>query len=388
MCQSIDRHSADSANAAADVQQETRQPSGHSPVPTLVAVETAVPPHRYRQEEITSAFADVCLADEPVTRQMLARISANAGVEARNLSLPLDEYPTLDGFTGANEAWRRTALRLGEEALHAALQSAGVRPDDVDLLVTTTVTGLSVPSIEVRLAQRLGMRENVKRLPLFGLGCAAGAAGVARLHDYLLAFPNHVAVLLSVELCSLTIQRGDTSTANLVACSLFGDGAAAVVAVGADRSEETRHRSAAAPGVLATRSRLYPESEEVMGWRIGSQGFSIVLSPDVARVAEEQLPKDVHDFLGEHALTPEEIERWVCHPGGPKVIQAVERSLGLPPDALADTRRSLAQAGNLSSASVLDVLRRSMISPPPGGSFGLLTAMGPGFASELVLLRW
>jgi len=346
-------------------------------------VETALPPHRYRQEEITSAFADVCLADEPVTRQMLAKISANAGVETRHLALPLDAYRALDGFTAANDAWRGAALRLGEEALHAALRTAGVRPDEVDLLISTTVTGLAVPSLEARLAQRVGLREDVKRLPLFGLGCAAGAAGVARLHDYLRAFPEQVAVLLSVELCSLTVQRDDASTANLVACSLFGDGAAAVVAVGADRA-----RGASGPCVLATRSRLYPDSEDVMGWRIGSQGFSIVLSPDVARVAEEQLPKDVHDFLGEHALTPAEIRRWVCHPGGPKVIQAVERSLGLPADALAHTRSSLARMGNLSSASVLDVLRRTMAAPPVDGSYGLLTAMGPGFAGELVLLRW
>jgi alkylresorcinol/alkylpyrone synthase len=385
MCQSVDRHSAD---AAADVQQGSRRPSGHRAIPTLVAVETAVPPHRYRQEEITSAFADVCLADQPATRQMLHKISANAGVETRNLSLPLDEYPTLEGFTGANGAWHRTALQLGEEALHTALRNAGVRPDEVDLIVTTTVTGLAVPSLEARLAQRVGLREDVKRLPLFGLGCAAGAAGVARLHDYLVAFPDQVAVLLSVELCSLTVQRDDSSTANLVACSLFGDGAAAVVALGADRAGDARTRGVEGPGVVATRSRLYPDSEDVMGWRIGSKGFTIVLSPDVARVAEEQLPKDVHDFLGEHTLTPEEIRRWVCHPGGPKVIQAVESSLGLPPDALAHTRRSLARMGNLSSASVLDVLRRTVATPPPPGSYGLLTAMGPGFASELVLLRW
>lgn len=381
------RESADGA-VRPEPRPADREPAG----PRLAAVEVAVPPHRSSQEEITSAFADECLADDPVSRRLLARISANAGVRTRHLALPLSDYLDLDGFTGANDAWREAAMGLGEEALRSALRAAAIRPEEVDLVVSTTVTGLSVPSLEARLAQRIGLREDVKRMPLFGLGCAAGAAGVARIHDYLRAFPDQVAVLLSVELCSLTVQRSDTSTANLVAASLFGDGAAAVVAVGADRAANASATAAApaatAPEVLATRSRLYPDSEDVMGWRIGAGGFEIVLSPDVAAVAEEWFPKDVHGFLGEWALTPGEIGTWVCHPGGPKVIEAVERALALPPDALDHTRRSLAAVGNLSSASVLDVLRRTAAAPPPPGTYGLLTAMGPGFASELVLLRW
>ncbi|MER7395317.1 type III polyketide synthase [Streptomyces sp. NPDC000151] len=349
----------------------------------VLAAEVVTPPYRYRQEEITSAFAEACLGHDRPARQVLEKISANAGVRTRHMALPLEEYRKLDGFTAANEAWRTAALDLGERALRGALETAGILPEEVDVVVSTTVTGLAVPSLEARLVQRLGLREDVKRIPLFGLGCAAGAAGVARMHDYLRAFPDQVAVLLSVELCSLTVQRTDASTANLVALSLFGDGAAAVVAVGERRAE-----GRGGPQVVATRSCLYPDSEDVMGWRIGAHGFGIVLSPDVATVAEDQLPKDVHDFLGDYRLTPESITSWICHPGGPKVIQAVERAFGLPPDALAHTRDSLARRGNLSSASVLDVLRSTMAAPPPAGSWGLLTAMGPGFASELVLLRW
>ncbi|MGI5350588.1 type III polyketide synthase [Streptomyces sp. CA-250714] len=351
--------------------------------PRIAGTALAVPPHRYPQAEITEAFADVCLEELPVARRMLAQISRNAGVGMRNMALPLEKYLDLAGFTEANQAWQTIALDLGEQAFREALQAAGVAPEEVDLVVSTTVTGLAVPSLEARLAGRLGLREDVKRLPLFGLGCAAGAAGVARLHDHLRAYPDQVAVLLAVELCSLTVQRGDPAPANLVAISLFGDGAAAVVATGAEREPQRP-----GPAVLAARSRLYPGTSSVMGWEIGTTGFEFVLSPDVAALAERELPADVEGFLAEHGLRTTDVAAWVCHPGGPKVIEAVERGLGLPADALANTRRSLADQGNLSSVSVLDVLRRTLAEPPPPGATGLLTAMGPGFASELVLLRW
>jgi alkylresorcinol/alkylpyrone synthase len=235
--------------------------------------------------------------------------------------------------------------------------------------------------LEARLATRVGLRPDVKRVPLFGLGCVAGAAGVARMHDYLLAYPDHVSVLLAVELCSLTLQRDDYSIANLVAASLFGDAAAAVVAKGSARTPT-------GPRVLATRSRLYPDTEEVMGWNIGSSGFQIKLSTEVATVAEKYLGEDVRNFLDDHGLTTADISTWVCHPGGPKVIEAVEHTLDLPADALDHTRNSLRDNGNLSSVSVLDVLRANMADPPPPGSFGLMMAMGPAFCSELVLLGW
>jgi alkylresorcinol/alkylpyrone synthase len=349
--------------------------------PEVAAVELAVPTHRYRQEDITAAFADVCLPHDATARQVLHKISGNAGVRTRHLALPLEDYRALDGFTASNRAWLECAVELGARSLQGALDRAGVAPEDVDLIAGTTVTGLAVPSLEALLAQRVGLREDVRRLPLFGLGCAAGAAGIARVHDYLRAYPDHTAVLLSVELCSLTVQRADHSMANLVAISLFGDGSAAVVLRGAERAGD-------GPRVLDTRSRLYPDTREVMGWDIGGDGFGIVLSPEVTTVAESHVPKDVHAFLADHGLQAADVRTWVCHPGGPKVIQALERALALPPDALAHTRTSLAALGNLSSASVLDVLRRTLADPPAPGSPGLLTAMGPGFASELVLLRW
>ncbi|MDT5276348.1 MAG: alkylresorcinol/alkylpyrone synthase [Mycobacterium sp.] len=345
-----------------------------SPTPSVAAVAVEFPRYQVDQQEALSGLTGF-------GGPQFDRFAASAGVQTRRIALPLPQYGKLSGFTEANDIFIATAIDLGERALRAALDAAKVKPAEVDIVFSTTVTGLAVPTLEARLAARVGFRQDVKRVPLFGLGCVAGAAGVARMHDYLLAFPDHVSVLLAVELCSLTLQRDDYSIANLVAASLFGDGAAAVVAKGSANAP-------AGPRVLATRSRLYPDSEDVMGWDIGSSGFKIKLSTEVATVAEKYLGEDVRNFLSDHGLTPADIATWVCHPGGPKVIEAVENTLDLPADALDHTRNSLRDNANLSSVSVLDVLRANMADPPPPGSFGLMIAMGPGFCSELVLLGW
>ncbi|WP_432948770.1 type III polyketide synthase [Kribbella sp. CA-253562] len=344
----------------------------------IAAVQAALPPYRYAQAELTEAFAELCLPDGK-GHALLRRLHANAGVSHRHLAIPLEQYGVLKDFGAANDAWIATAVDLGAEAVSGALAAAGLRIEDVDLLMFTTVTGVAAPSIDARVAMRLGLREDVKRMPLFGLGCVGGAAGIARLHDYLTAWPSHVAVLLSVELCSLTLQRDDSSLPNLVGGALFGDGAAAVVMTGADVSS-------AGPSVVATRSRLYPDSERVMGWDVGSGGFRIVLGADVPEVVRKYLGHDVRDFLAAHGLTVPEVGTWVSHPGGPKVLEAVSETLDLRPGALDLTWKSLDAVGNLSSSSVLHVLGDTMTLDPAGP--GVLLAMGPGFCSELVLMEW
>jgi alkylresorcinol/alkylpyrone synthase len=342
--------------------------------PAVAAVAVEFPPYQVGQQEALSGLTGF-------GGPQFDRFGASAGVEKRRIAIPLQQYGELSGFTEANDTFIEVALELGERAMLSALDEAKTKPADVDIVFSTTVTGLAVPTLEARLASRIGLRPDVKRVPLFGLGCVAGAAGVARMHDYLLAFPDHISVLLAVELCSLTLQRDDYSIANLVAASLFGDGAAAVVAKGSAHSSP-------GPRVLATRSRIYPDTEDVMGWNIGTNGFQIKLSNEVAIVAEKYLGEDVRIFLADHGLTTADIKTWVCHPGGPKVIEAVENTLDLPVHALDHTRNSLRDNANLSSVSVLDVLRANMADQPPAGSFGLMMAMGPGFCSELVLLGW
>jgi alkylresorcinol/alkylpyrone synthase len=346
----------------------------------IASVGRALPANYYGQEALLAALKQAW-AGRFFNPARLEQLHRNVLVGGRHLALPLERYPELRSFTESNDAWIECALDLGERAIRDALDRAGFLPQDVRHLTFVTVTGLATPSIDARLVNRLGLRGDVKRTPIFGLGCVAGAAGVARVSDALRGYPDDVAVLLSVELCSLTLQRADFSIPNLIASGLFGDGAAAVVLTGSARG-------ARGPRVVATRSVFYPGTEHVMGWEIGSEGFRVVLSGDVPNVARG-IRKDVDEFLASQGLTLADVGVYVCHPGGPKVLEAFEESLELPEGALELTWRSLRELGNLSSASVLMVLGDTLEETRPApGTFGLLLAMGPGFCSELVLLRW
>ena len=351
--------------------------------PAIVSVGRALPPNYVDQETLIAALGAYWSAHHHNPAR-LADVHRAAQVGGRHLALPLAEYPSLDTFGKTNDAFIRVGTDLGEAAIRSALAGAGLSPRDVDQLWFVTVTGISTPSLDAKLANRLGLKPSVKRTPIFGLGCLAGAAGLARATDALRAFPGDVAVLLSVELCSLTLQRDDGSVTNLVATGLFGDGAAAVVLAGGARANGTP-----GPRVLATRSVLYPDTEWVMGWDVVDSGFKVVLSAKVPEVIEARIGADVDGFLREHGLARGDIRHWVAHTGGPKVIEAFRRGVGLPPEALARSWRSLREVGNLSSASVLFVLGDFLAADDARpGDLGLLAAMGPGFSAELLLLRW
>lgn len=354
----------------------------------LAHVARALPQHYATQAELTAALASL-YATQPHNVGRLEALHGAMAIDGRYTALPLAAYPALRDFGAANDAFIEVGTELAVEACRAALGGAGVAASEIKHLYFVSVTGLATPSLDARLVNRLGIAADVKRTPIFGLGCVAGAAGTARLADSLRAFPDEAGLLVSVELCSLTLQRGDLSVANLVASGLFGDAAAALVMVGA-RHPRARAASAAGwPGVRATRAVLYPDTEALMGWRIGSAGFGIVLSAKVPEVVEANLARDVDALLAANELTRADVGVWVLHPGGPKVIDASQRALGLRDDDVAASRHNLATYGNISSAAVLLMLHdRCRASPPPPGSYGVMLALGPGFCAELVLLQW
>jgi alkylresorcinol/alkylpyrone synthase len=352
----------------------------------IVSVGTAFPPHRYSQSEISEALLARWKDKLPEPR-LLARLHANCGVGHRYTVFPLDRYPSLVGFKQTNDEWIKAAVDLGQQAITRALDPLGLTAADISAIFFASVTGIASPTIDARLINLMPFPTHVKRTPIFGLGCVAGAAGIARASDYLRAFPKEIVLLLSVELCSLTWQDDDQSIANLISTGLFGDGCAAVILAGDQAEIPTPPQHA--PKILATRSTFYRHTEHIMGWDIRDTGFRIVLSPDVPKVVLENLKRDVDSFLAAHSLTLADIQTWIFHSGGPKVLEATEKALSLPPEALALSWKSLREVGNLSAASVLCVLEDTLKHhPSTPGTYSILAAMGPAFCLELVLLRW
>jgi alkylresorcinol/alkylpyrone synthase len=314
--------------------------------------------------------------------KLLERLHRHVTVDGRHLALATEEYYGITTWGQANDAWIKVAQDLGEQALCRALNQAGIEPSVLGAFFFTTVTGVASPSIDALLMNRMGLPRNIRRVPIFGLGCVAGAAGISRAADYVLAYPSQAAALVSVELCSLTLQREDLSVANLISSGLFADGAAAVIVTGEDIPSS-------GPKILATRSVFYPDTEEMMGWNVSEKGFRLVLSVEVPNLIRENLGRDVDSFLADHGYQRSDLKSWVLHTGGPKILEGTEDALDLHNGELEASWECLRKVGNLSSASVLVVLEDVMRSRrPEPGTLGLLAAMGPGFCSELVLLQW
>ncbi len=347
----------------------------------ISSVASAFPKHYYPQPFLTAGLKQYW-GDRLTHPELVDRLHANVEVDGRFLALPSNSYFELTTWGQCNDAWIECAMEIGGEALSRALIQIGMTPKEIDAFFVVSVTGIASPSLDARLMNRMEMASHVKRVPIFGLGCVAGAAGIARAADYVKAFPDQNAALLSVELCSLTLQRDDVSVANLISAGLFGDGAAAAIVSGANIKSD-------GPEIIATRSIFYPDTEHIMGWDVSEKGFKIVLSPNLPQLIVDHLGHDMDSFLGDHGLTRKDIGRWILHTGGPKILDATATALELPQDALDASWDCLRKVGNLSSASVLMVLEEVIKNRrPPAGAYSVLAAMGPGFCSELVLLRW
>jgi alkylresorcinol/alkylpyrone synthase len=358
----------------------------------IAGVASAVPKHRFSQSTITAALKSYW-GDKLQRPELLEQIHSRVGVDYRHMAFPLERYPQFSSWGESNAAWLEAAEELGVRAIDAALDRAGMRRSDLNALIVVSITGIASPSLDAHLINRMQLRRDIKRTPIFGVGCAGGAIGLSRAADYALAYPDHTAALLTVEICSLTMRGDDMSTANLIAAGLFGDGAAAVVV----RGSKTNYPASAGAGtsapegpqILGCGSVFYPDSEDVMGWDISETGFKIVLSPRLPDLIRKNLAGDVDAFLDKYQLARSDIGNWVIHTGGPKVLNATQDTLSLKDRDLEKSWDSLKRFGNLSSASVLLVLEDVVVNDAPSpGAYGVLLAMGPGFCLEMILLRW
>jgi len=350
-------------------------------MPVIAAVATAVPPYRISQREVRDIAREWFHGYLSDVERYLT-VFDNAAIDTRYLSAPIEWYLRPHGFGAANDVFIDVACRLGEDAARRCLDRAGITPAEVDHIFVVTTTGLGTPSLDARLMLLLDMRPTTRRTPIWGLGCAGGLGGLARAQEYVRAFPEQRALLVSVELCSLTMQWDDRSKQNLVAFSLFADGAAAVLVEG----DYVARRSG--PRVVETRSTLFPDSLDLMGWDVVDAGFRVVFGSRIPAVVTHHFRNLAAELLRRHGRRPEDIRHHIYHPGGTKVLRAYDNALGLAPDALAHSRAVLRDYGNMSSATVFFVLERFLSDDAMRpGDLGLLSAFGPGFTADLALIE-
>jgi alkylresorcinol/alkylpyrone synthase len=353
---------------------------------TLIALERFVAPYRYEQEEVT-AWVRAWLDEEqtPAASRLLS-VYASAGVEARASVVPIEEVFHPGDFETQNDRFRRIAQEAGLDVTRRALAEAGLDPGEIDFIVSVSCTGFMIPAVDAYVADALGMGPRLGRLPITESGCAGGVVGLARARDYLAAHPEHSALLLALEFSSLTFQRWDRSPTNVVSTAIFGDGGAAAVLVGSDHP---RARGPALARIVDAESRFFPGTTHLMGFELRNQGLQILLDKSLAPFVRREIVPVVDGFLAARGLSRGDVSRFILHPGGRRVIEAMADRLGLGPGDLAATEAVLSEHGNMSSVTVLFVLDEILrCSRPAAGSLGLLGAFGPGFAAELALLEF
>jgi len=339
----------------------------------LASIATAVPPNRAGQAEVWEK-ARRAFGGDAALFQRLEPVYDNAGVETRYFSRPLDWFLEPRGWTVSNAAYLEVAEALLVRAAGEALEKAGLEAAAVDTIVTVSSTGVATPSLEARLLNRMGFRAGVKRLPVFGLGCGGGVLGLARAAQ-MGAGGGETVLLLVVELCSLTFRLDDLVKSNLVATALFGDGAAALVL----------HPRGKGPAIRAWGEHTWPDTLDVMGWRVEDPGLGVIFQRSIPDIVRDRFRDAADGFLARHGLSVSRIDHFVCHPGGAKVIDALEEALSCPRGSLTATREALRDYGNMSAASVLFALERALEEEPRGKM--LLTALGPGFSAGFCLLE-
>ncbi|TCS96949.1 type III polyketide synthase [Hazenella coriacea] len=350
----------------------------------VISVGTAVPQYVIAQDEARQ-FAKQIFEGSFSNIDRLLTIFENTAIHKRRFSQPISWFEQERTLSERNQAYMETACQLGEEAIQQCLDAAGIAPQEIDHIIFVSTTGIATPSIDAYLINQLEMNSHIKRTPIWGLGCAGGVAGLSRAYEFTKAFPDSKVLLLAVECCGLTFRRNDSSKSNLVATSLFADGAAAVLVVG---DEVDLSQSVNAPRIVQSMSTIWSDSLGVMGWEVMDDGLKVLFSKDIPTIVRSHVKPVVDQLLTNRQLHIEEIEHFITHPGGMKVIQAYQEALQVPMEKFTHAHSVLNEYGNMSSATVLFVLKRELEQGHRAGSYGLMNALGPGFSSEMILLKW
>lgn len=346
-------------------------------VPKILGIATAVPPYGVDQQEVRR-FAAGLFEHKFHGLHRLLSVFEHGDIKTRHFACPLEWYSQQHTFNEANGQFEKTALDLAYAAATKAIEQAGVLAADIGGIVFVTSTGITTPTLDAKLIQRLGLSLHALRLPVWGLGCAGGVTGMARAADLAKAVPGRFILLVAVELCSITFQRNDFSKSNLVGTSIFADGAAAAV-IGTCGS---------GPEIIASHSTLFPDTEDIMGWDVVDSGLKVRFSRDIPSLIRRYLPDLLAEACDEWGIEQKQLYHYVVHPGGAKVLAAYSESLSLIPGKLSAAQEILENYGNMSSASVFFVLEEHIKNTGSTSDYGVMLALGPGFSAEQVLFKW
>lgn len=361
-------------------------------MPKIISVAEAVPPYQITQNE-TMEFARELFSDSFKDIERLLPAFQNGQIEKRHFAKGMDWFKDNHSLQEKNDTYIDEAVKLGKKAIEACLcsdtfLSKPVPFSDIEAIFTVSSTGIATPSIEARIMNMLPFSTHTKRIPIWGLGCAGGASGLSRAYEYCLAFPKAKVIVLSIELCSLTFQKNDRSKSNLIGTSLFADGVACALIIGDEVPVSDLTLKATTPKILGTHSTTMRDSIDVMGWDVKDDGLFVVFSKSIPTLIENWLKPNVMDFLSSHHLTPSDIKHFIAHPGGLKVLEAYIKALEFDDSMIQHSFQVLKEYGNMSSATVFYVLNRFMQDNIQEGELGIVAALGPGFSSELLLVRW
>lgn len=345
----------------------------------IAATATAVPPHTITREDVKFYMGKVFDIPERRLEAMMSIVD-NANVHKRHAIFPIEYTVEPRPLSKTNNEYMEHAIKLGFEATQKCLERAGMKPEDIDLIITVSCTGFMIPSLDAHMINELGFRSDVRRMPFTELGCAAGAMALARAADFIQAYPGRNVLIVAVELPSLTFQRKDISQANLISSILFGDGAAAVIVTGKPNK---------GPKILSSETYTFPNSLDAMGFDLRDSGFHILLSKDVPEMIGARMRELVDCFFKRRGLSQEQIKGWILHPGGSRLLSNVEQALGLTHEDTQPSWDILGNVGNLSSATILFILQEWLEKRPlQSGDLAFAGAFGPGFSAEFLLLQW